>query len=196
MATKKVTSKGIAPYKCLPLEPNLAPKWTSVKDFERWHSAIWKWPVDPANFGAAVFTPTCVMEGPRERDRIGPVNSKIIPPANVRAANFFWLVFKTYPKLSGEHISWAYNDTQVFINWCFVTTKGREELRVPALDVFCIDGGKVAYRLTEFDMNNLQEALKTAYGKDDAPAEAQLGMSYLWTRSHLEPVLPPVLARR
>lgn len=194
MASRKVAAKAIEPYKCLPLEENLAPTWTSVKAFEKWHSDIWKPKVNPKNFGRGVFTKDCVMEGPRKEDRI---ESDSRFPGNVRAAAFFAAVFFRYPNLSGEHLSWAYNDNQVFFNWCFVTTGAPEVVRVPAMDVFCIDKGKIAYRLTTFDMDRLQEALNNAYPLPlGGPAREQVPMGYLWTRLHQEPTLPTALSLR
>ena len=198
MASKHVRQKAIEPYKCLPLDATNLKQWETPKGFEEWHAGIWEFKVKPRNFGPQVFTKDCVMEGPRTEDRL---------VGNLRAGAFFQGIFTRYPNLSGKHISWAYSDNQIFFNWCFVTTGAKDPanvVQVPAMDVFCIDQGLVAYRLTEFDMDTLQAALNQAYplprpgvrGVRSVPPQEQVPMGYLWTRLHQEGRAPTIRSLR
>ncbi|HEV7768464.1 MAG TPA: nuclear transport factor 2 family protein [Thermoanaerobaculia bacterium] len=182
------------PYKCLPLDEHNLKQWKTPEGFEAWHADIWKFKVKPRNFGPQVFTKGCVMEGPRPHDRL---------VGNIGAGRFFQGLFLAYPNLSGEHVSWACNDNQVFFNWCFVTTGAKDPanvVKVAVMDVFCIDQGLVAYRLTEFDMNTLQSALDQAYprlrpgvrGIRGVPPQERVPIGYLWTRLHQEGPAPTV----
>jgi hypothetical protein len=198
MASKQGREKAIEPYKCLPLDEQNLKQWETPEGFEEWHAGIWDFKVKPKNFGPQVFTKNCVMQGPRPEDRL---------VGNLGASFFFRRVFLRYPNLSGEHISWAYNDNQVFLNWCFVTTGAKDPanvVKVAAMDVFCIDQGRIAYRLTEFDMSALEGALNQAYplprigvhGVRSVPPQEQVPMGYLWTRLHQEGAAPAKLSLR
>lgn len=198
MASKQRTQKATEPYKCLTLDEKNLKQWGTPKGFEEWHAGIWDFKVQPRNFGAQVFTKNCVMEGPRPQDRL---------VGNLNAAYFFRKVFLRYPNLSGEHVSWAYSDNQIFFNWCFVTTGAKDPanvVKVGAMDIFCIDQGLVAYRFTQFDMDTLEGALNQAYplprigvrGVRSVPPQEQAPMGYLWTRWHQEGAPPPKLSLR
>lgn len=84
----------------------------------------------------------------------------------MRASGYFHLLFLTFPNLSGKHVSFAANESQIFINWGFLTTGGppNTETFVPATDIFCLKDGLVNDRLATFDILTLVDALNGAYG--------------------------------
>lgn len=137
---------------CPPLKENLGAYKTPLGFYE-WHESIWKYPVNPANFGPEIFHTGCLMIDPFATVK-GPLRSSL----------YFQALFAAFPKLSGPHFSFAANDSSIFINWGFKTTGGRAEILVPVTDIFCLKGGLLNYRLSTFDIATLTRALLSAYG--------------------------------
>jgi hypothetical protein len=78
------------------------------------------------------------------------------------------------------------NANEFFVNWAFETTGGNADLTVAAIDIFCLKGGLVNYRLSTFDVPTLIKALLTAYGGTYPNFEKNLEEN-LW-RAHVDPV--------
>lgn len=175
------------PYWCPLLQDNLG-KYQTPRGYYDWHKSIWTYKVNPENFGPDVFQPNCLL---------------IDPFATVRGALwgslYFQLLFAAFPNLSGKHVSFAANESQIFINWGFLTTAGRAEIFVPATDIFCLKGGLVNYRLSTFDVATLIHALISAYGGTDPVLEANL-KEIMWRwhvdRDYATAALPALKARR
>jgi hypothetical protein len=77
---------------------------------------------------------------------------------------YFRLIFAFFPNLSGPHFDFAANDNIFITNWGFLTTNGKQEIFVPAIDIFGFKGGLVNYRLATFDVLTLVRSLLIAYG--------------------------------
>jgi hypothetical protein len=129
----------------------------------KWHTGIWEYKVDPANFGPDIFHPGCLLTD-SFATMCGPRHSSL----------YFQLLFGFFPNLSGKHITYAANDNEIFITWGFVTTKGRQEILVPANDVFGMKDGLINYRLATFDVPTIIGALIIAYGGTDPVLEGNL----------------------
>jgi hypothetical protein len=114
-----------------------------------WFDEIWH-TGDPSRWGPFVFTEGSVM--------IDSVGTSTGPGP---AASDFLLLFKYFPQLRGEVISWAHNDTEILINWRFVVSNGKT---VPVIDKFCFVKGLVSFRLAYFDTMTLISYLAENYG--------------------------------
>jgi hypothetical protein len=135
-----------------PLKDNLPnPQvWgTKPLDYVNWFNHIWH-TGDPSQWGPAVFTDGAVM-----------IDSAGTSLGAEKAANDFLLLFKYFPALRGEVISWAHNDTEIMINWRFVVSNG---LTVPVIDKFSFVNGLVSFRLAYFDSTTLLAYLTENYG--------------------------------
>lgn len=101
-----------------------------------WFNTIWH-TGDPSQWGPEVFTRDSVM-----------IDSTGTSTGGAYAASDFLLLFKYFPSLRGEVVSWAHNDREIMINWRFVVCKGRV---VPVIDKFCFVEGLVSFRVAYFD---------------------------------------------
>jgi len=119
------------------------------EDYVRWFDGLWH-KGDPSGWGPEVFTPDAVM-----LDAAGTSTGA------EAAASDFLLLFKYFPDLRGEVVSWARNDTEIMINWRFVITKKRH---CPVIDKFSFVGGLVSYRQAYFDTVMLLGYLAENYG--------------------------------
>jgi hypothetical protein len=160
------------PFWCPPLKDNLG-KYETPAGFYEWHTGIWEYKVDPANFGPDIFHPGCLLTD-SFATMCGPIHSSL----------YFQLLFGFFPHLSGKHITYAANDNEIHITWAFVTTKGRKEILVPANDVFGMKDGLINYRLATFDVPTIISALLIAYGGTDTLLEGNLAET-MW-RWHVD----------
>ncbi len=129
--------------------PNPAIWGTTPLDYVNWFNHIWH-TGDPSQWGPSVFTDGAVM-----------IDSAGTSTGAEKAASDFLLLFKYFPDLRGEVISWANNDTEILINWRFVVSNG---LTVPVVDKFCFVDGLVSFRLAYFDSTTLLAYLCENYG--------------------------------
>lgn len=150
------------PEWCPPLAQNLGPDdgdprpghfGTTVRLFQ-WLQEIWEYPVDGENsFSPDDFTPNCLM-----------MDSFASVCGAEHASLYFRLLFAFFPNLSGPHFDYAANDNIFITNWGFLTTNGKKEILVPAIDIFGFKDGLANYRLATFDVPTLIRALLIAYG--------------------------------
>jgi len=157
---------------CPPLKDNIG-HYGTPEGFYKWHASIWEYKVNPSNFGPDIFHPGCLLTDPFAT-LCGPLHSSI----------YFQLLFGFFPDLSGKHIRLASTDNEIFILWGFLTTKGRQEILVPASDVFGLKNGLINYRLATFDIATLVHALVIAYGGSDPIFEGNLAET-IW-RWHVD----------
>jgi len=162
-------------------EDGSLPPWMEEGDTERspaqqyveWFNGIWH-TGDPSLWSRDVFTNTATTIDP----------SGITRGADGCAANFT-LLFKYFPELRGEVVSWAANDREILINWRFVIRNKRDRLPigpitqflhdqqadrdflVPVVDKFCFSEGKVSFRLATFDIITFVGYLSDNYGGDE-----------------------------
>lgn len=126
------------------------PRWGNTpQDYVEWFDRLWH-TGDPSAWGPEVFTPNAIM-----LDAAGTSTGA------AAAANDFLLLFKYFPNLRGEVVSWSRNDTEIFINWRFVVTKKRI---CPVIDKFSFTGGLVSYRQAYFDTVMLLGYLAENFG--------------------------------
>lgn len=137
-----------------PLEGNVAnPLWgTTPLSYVEWFHNLWQ-TGDPSGWGPEVFTPNAIM--------LDPAGTSTGADA---AASDFLLLFKYFPDLRGEVVSWAANDTEIFINWRFMITKTR---LCPVIDKFSFADGLVSYRQAYFDTVMLLSYLAENFGSGD-----------------------------
>jgi choline dehydrogenase-like flavoprotein len=146
---------------------NPKPPWVQ---YVEWFNGIWH-SGDPSDWSEEIFTNTVITSDP----------SGITRGAEQAAANF-QLLFRFFPDLRGEVVSWAANERELFINWRFriPNTKNRQPIGpiteflyehqhgrdylVPVLDKFCFVEGHVSYRLAYFDIGTLIGFLSETYG--------------------------------
>lgn len=105
-------------------------------DYVKWFDKIWR-TGDPAQWGPDVFTENAIM-----------IDSAGTSVGANQAASDFLLLFKYFPALRGEVVSWGYNHTEIMINWRFVVARNR---LVPVVDKFSFVGGRVSLRQAYFD---------------------------------------------
>lgn len=140
------------------------------QQYVEWFNGIWH-TGDPSLWNRDVFTNTATTIDP----------SGITRGADGCAANFT-LLFKYFPELRGEVVSWAANDREILINWRFVIPNKRDRLPigpitqylhdqqgdrdflVPVVDKFCFSEGKVSFRLATFDVITFIGYLSDNYG--------------------------------
>jgi len=134
-----------------PLLTNISnPRWGDTPlSYVQWFNGLWQ-KGDPSGWGPDVFTSNAVM-----LDAAGTSVG-----ANPAASDFL-LLFKYFPDLRGEVVSWAANDTEVMINWRFVITKQK---LCPVIDKFSFSGGLVSFRQAYFDTGMLLGYLAENYG--------------------------------
>jgi hypothetical protein len=118
-------------------------------DYVKWFHHLWN-VGDPSGWGPQVFTPTAIM--------LDPAGTSTGADA---AASDFLLLFKYFPNLRGEVVSWARNEREIMINWRFVVTKSR---LCPVVDKFSFIDGKVSYRQAYFDTVMLLGYLAENFG--------------------------------
>jgi hypothetical protein len=174
-STAKCEFSEPTPEWCPPLAKNLG-RYKTPKGFYDWHDSIWQYKVDAAkNFAPTIFHPGCLLTD-SFATLCGPLHSSI----------YFQLLFGFFPDLSGKHFSFAANDNEIFINWGFFTTKGRQEILVPSFDLFGMKNGLVNYRLATFDIPTLIRALIIAYGGRNDPIFEGNMEETIW-RWHVDP---------
>lgn len=143
------------------------------EQYVEWFNGIWH-TGDPSLWNRNVFTNTATTIDP----------SGITRGADGCAANFT-LLFKYFPELRGEVVSWAANDREIFINWRFRIRNTTDRLPigpitqflhdqqadrdflVPVVDKFCFSEGRVSFRLATFDVITLIGYLSENYGGDE-----------------------------
>lgn len=148
-------------------------KQSPAEQYVEWFNGIWH-TGDPSLWSRDVFTNTATTIDP----------SGITRGADGCAANFT-LLFKYFPELRGEVVSWAANDREILINWRFVIRNKRDRLPVgpitqflhdqqadrdflvPVVDKFCFSEGKVSFRLATFDIVTFVGYLSDNYGGDE-----------------------------
>lgn len=146
---------------------------SSAEQYVEWFNGIWH-TGDPSLWNRDVFTNTATTIDP----------SGITRGADACAANFT-LLFKYFPELRGEVVSWAANEREILINWRFVIRNKRDRLPVgpitqflhdqqaerdflvPVVDKFCFSEGKVSFRLATFDIVTFVGYLSDNYGGDE-----------------------------
>lgn len=122
--------------------------------FVEWFDDIWH-TCEPSNFNEDIFTKQTVL-----------IDPLMISKGAKQAADSFRLLFKCFPDLRGEVISWAANDREIFINWRFKIVQagsGRVFL-LPVVDKFGFKDGRVSWRLAYFDIIALLGYLSKVYG--------------------------------
>ncbi|HYL05365.1 MAG TPA: nuclear transport factor 2 family protein [Thermoanaerobaculia bacterium] len=134
-----------------PLADNIRnPRWGDTPyDYVTWFDGLWH-EGDPSRWGPEVFTKDAVMIDPTGTSTGGAI-----------AASDFLLLFKYFPALRGEVVSWAHNDTEIMINWRFVVSNGTT---VPVIDKFSFVKGLVSFRMAYFDTIALLSYLAENYG--------------------------------
>jgi len=126
------------------------------EQYVEWFNGIWH-TGDPSSWNESVFTNLAVMIDP----------SGVSKGAKQAAANFI-LIFKYFPELRGEVVSWAANEREILINWRFrILRKGsKTPLLVPVVDKFCFVDGRVSFRLANFDILTFIGYLSENFGND------------------------------
>jgi len=161
------------PSLCPSLDQNYGQYQNAAGVFQ-WLQSIWAYKVDGKNFGPQIFTHDCVLTDPF-----------LTVHGAIAGSAYFQLLFAIFPNLSGPHYTYAVNANEFFVNWAFRTTGGKADLTVAAIDIFCLKGGLVNYRLSTFNLPALIKALLTAYGGTYPSFEANLEEN-LW-RAHVDP---------
>ncbi len=130
------------------------PTKSPSEQYVEWFNGIWH-TGDPSTWNEHVFTDRAVM-----------IDSSGISTGAKQAAANFLLLFKYFPGLRGEVVSWAANDREILINWRFqILRKGdKTPLLVPVIDKFCFVKGRVSFRLANFDIITLIGYLSQTYG--------------------------------
>jgi hypothetical protein len=128
----------------------------AAEQYVEWFNGIWH-TGDPTSWNESVFTNLAVMIDP----------SGISKGAKPAAANFI-LLFKYFPELRGEVVSWAANEREILINWRFrILRRGSKiPLLVPVVDKFCFVEGRVSFRLATFDILTFIGYLSENFGND------------------------------
>jgi hypothetical protein len=129
---------------------------SSALQYVEWFNGIWH-TGDPSSWNATVFTPDAVM-----------IDSSGSSRGAKPAADRFLLIFKFFPGLRGEVVSWAANDREIIINWRFQVLKrgGQGSFLVPVVDKFCFVNGRVSFRIAFFDLAAFIGYLSQTYGVD------------------------------
>ena len=127
-----------------------------IEQYVEWFNGIWH-SGDPSSWNETVFTNTAVMIDPTGKS----TGAK-------QAAASFLLLFKYYPELRGEVVSWAANDREIMINWRFCVKQrddGKPPLLVPVTDKFCFVDGRVSFRLAFYDLLTFVGYMTDNYGQ-------------------------------
>lgn len=117
-----------------------------------WFDNLW-FTGDPTGWGPEVFTPDAVMIDPTGTSTGAGI-----------AASDFKLLFRFFPELRGEVVSWSRNNSEIFINWRFVVQNDRT---CPVIDKFSFVEGRVSFRQAYFDTFTLLSYLASNYGTAD-----------------------------
>ena len=126
-----------------------------IEQYVEWFNGIWH-TGDPSLWNETVFTNTTTIIDPTGTWR-----------GAKQAADTFQVLFKYFPELRGEVVSWAANDREIMINWRFlVKQRGSDtQLLVPVIDKFCFRDGCVSYRLAFFDILTFAGYVSNYYGQ-------------------------------
>jgi hypothetical protein len=127
-----------------------------VEQYVEWFNGIWH-SGDPSDWTSSIFTSGAVLIDPSGRST----------GAEWAAATFIRL-FRYFPDLRGEVVSWAANERELFINWRFkIQRRGnRTPLLVAVVDKFCFVDGRISFRLANFDIITLAGYLSENFGAD------------------------------
>jgi len=160
--TPSYLEAGLLEFNVATRHDGTAPSWIDphstappTQQYVEWFNGIWH-TGDPSLWNASVFTNTATMIDPT-----GTWHG-----ADASAATF-QVLFKYFPELRGEVVSWAANDRKININWRFlVKQRGSETpLLVPVIDKFCFRDGCVSYRLAFFDILTFAGYVSNYYGQ-------------------------------
>lgn len=126
-----------------------------MEQYVEWFNGIWH-TGDPSGWNATIFTNQAVMIDPSG-----------ISKGAAQAAAIFVLLFKYYPDLRGEVVSWAANEREIFINWRFrILPQGsKTPILVAVVDKFCFVDGRVSFRLANFDIITFTGYLSKYFGE-------------------------------
>jgi hypothetical protein len=129
---------------------------TPAEQFVEWFNYIWH-SGDPSLWGTSIFTADAVMIDP----------SGVYKGAKHTAA-LFLLLFRFFPDLRGEVVSWAANEREIFINWRFARLGkvNSKPLLVTVVDKFCFSDGRVSFNLAYYDVITLASYLAESAGQD------------------------------
>jgi hypothetical protein len=175
------------------------PDKTPCQQYVEWFNYIWN-TGDPSQWGPSVFTNNAVTIDP----------SGTTTGAEECAANFL-ILFRFFPELRGEVVSWAVNDRELVINWRFRipnNVKGRlpigpitqslqeqqggRDFLVPVIDKFSFVDGRVSFRAAYFDVITL-----VGYLSENFSANQLYDYLIQWTWNSLTsggiPFLPKML---
>lgn len=139
-----------------------------IVQYVEWFNGIWH-TGDPSSWNASVFTNNATMIDPSGTWH-GAQSS----------AESFLILFKYYPELRGEVVSWAANDREIMINWRFQVKQrdGQPPLLVPVIDKFCFVDGRVSFRLAYYDLLTFVGYLTDNYGQGQLMYYLREAISY------------------
>ena len=172
------------------------PDKTPCQQYVEWFNYIWN-TGDPSQWGPSVFTNNAVNVDP-SGTTTGAGN----------CARAFILLFRHFPQLRGEVVSWAVNDRELVINWRFripnnvkdrlpigpITQslqeqQGGRDFLVPVIDKFSFVDGRVSFRAAYFDIITLM-----GYLSENLSANQLYDYLIAWTWNSLTsggiPILP------
>lgn len=151
-----------------------APGMSSLERYVVWFNSIWV-NGDPSSWNATCFTNNTVTIDP----------SGSTTGAEEAALNFTML-FRYFPDLRGEVVSWGANERELFINWRFripntvkdrlpigpITQtlqeqQGGRDYLVPVIDKFCFVDGRVSFRAAYFDIVTLTAYLSENFAANE-----------------------------
>jgi hypothetical protein len=129
---------------------------SAMEQYVEWFNTIWH-TGDPSGWNSTIFTNQAVMIDPSG-----------ISKGAKQAAEQFLLLFRYFPELRGEVVSWAANEREIFINWRFrILPRGsKTPILVSVVDKFCFADGRVSFRLANFDIITLTGYLSKYFGQD------------------------------
>jgi hypothetical protein len=150
------------------------PNKSSLEQYVEWFNSIWV-NGDPSSWNASCFTNNTVTIDP----------SGSTTGAEEAALNFIML-FRYFPDLRGEVVSWGANERELFINWRFripntrkdrlpigpITQtlqeqQGGRDYLVPVIDKFCFVDGRVSFRAAFFDIVTLTAYLSENFAANE-----------------------------
>jgi hypothetical protein len=129
---------------------------TPAEQFVEWFNYIWH-TGDPSFWGPSIFTADAIMIDP----------SGVYKGAK-QTAGLFLLLFRFFPDLRGEVVSWAANEREIFINWRFalLQNENSKPLLVTVVDKFCFADGRISFNLAYYDVITLASYLAETAGQD------------------------------
>lgn len=173
------------------------PDKTPCQQYVEWFNYIWN-TGDPSQWGPACFTNNAV--------NVDPTGTTTGAEACARA---FVLLFRFFPELRGEVVSWAVNDRELVINWRFripnnVKNKlpigpitqslqeqqGGRDFLVPVIDKFSFVDGRVSFRAAYFDIVTLM-----GYLSENFSANQLYDYLITWTWNALTSGGTPILLK-